>query len=248
MPKISDAKRQETLEKIKYSASELFSSLGYHNTQIMDIVRAVGISAGTFYIYFKDKRDLFEKITGSSFKNLRDYLIELRRPVNIWDRSERALKLHETYTALFEYIDANTGLILMILRGSYGVDKDFDASSWFSFNSWAHDLAEDVQNWLDLGIITDIDPMIFGHAVVGMAMQIIHSYIVEKQFTRTEAIDAIIRMNMAMFDSYLTKAGRDLLEQSSSAHNTDVPDTSSLSPRKVRGKMGDKNYTIREVA
>ena len=150
----------------------------------MDIVKAVGISAGTFYLYFKDKRDLFKKITGGSFKNLRDYLIDLRRPVNIWDRSERAIKLQETYTALFEYVDANPDLILMLLRGSYGVDEDFDASSWFSFNSWAHDLAEDVQNWLDLGIISGIDPMIFGHAVVGMAMQIIHSYIVEKQFTR----------------------------------------------------------------
>jgi AcrR family transcriptional regulator len=238
MPKISDAKRQETLDKIKRAASELFSKLGFHNTQVMDIVKAVGISAGTFYIYFKDKRDLFEKITGSSFKNLRDYLIELRRPVNIWDRSERSLKLRETYTALFEYIDANPGLILMVLRGSYGVDEDFDASSWFSFNSWAHDLAEDVQNWLDLGIISDIDPMIFGHAVVGMAMQIIHSYIVEKQFTRTEAIDEIVRMNMAMFDAYLTKAGKDLLEQSSSGHKPDKSNTLFLSPNNALGKTG----------
>jgi AcrR family transcriptional regulator len=237
MPKISDAKRQETIERIKFAASELFSRLGYHNTQVMDIVKAVGISAGTFYLYFKDKRDLFEKITGSSFKNLRDYLIELRRPVNIWDRSERALKLHETYTALFEYIDANTGLILMVLRGSYGVDKDFDASSWFSFNSWAHDLAEDVQNWLDLGIISGIDPMIFGHAVVGMAMQVIHSYIVEKQFTRAQAIDTIIRMNMSMFDTYLTKEGKELLDHSGPHINGAASDKSSLSRHDVKGKI-----------
>jgi AcrR family transcriptional regulator len=198
----------------------------------------VGISAGTFYIYFRDKRDLFEKITGGSFKNLRDYLIDLRRPINIWDRSERSLKLHETYTALFEYIDANPDLILMVLRGSYGVDEDFDASSWFSFNSWAHDLAEDVQNWLDLGIISGIDPMILGHAVVGMAMQIIHSYIVEKQFTRDQAIDAIIRMNMAMFDAYLTEAGKDLLEQSGSAHKPVFTGTVFPSPGKAMGRTG----------
>ncbi len=237
MPKISDAKRQETIERIMFAASELFSSKGYHNTQVMDIVKAVGISAGTFYLYFKDKRDLFEKITGNSFKNLRDYLIELRRPVNIWDRSERAVKLHDTYTALFEYIDANTGLILMVLRGSYGVDKDFDASSWFSFNSWAHDLAEDVQNWLDLGIISGIDPMIFGHAVVGMAMQVIHSYIVEKQFNRDQAIDTIIRMNMAMFDTYLTKEGKELLDQSASGINRAASENSSPSRHDMRRKI-----------
>lgn len=211
MPKISDAKRQETIDKIKRAASELFSTLGYHNTQVMDIVRTVGISAGTFYIYFKDKRDLFEKIAGSSFKDLRDHVVALRRPVNIWDRAERIRKLEQTYNALFDYLDANPELILMVLRCSYGVDKDLDAISWFSFNSWAHDLAEDVQNWLDVGVIADVDPMIVGHAVVGMAMQIIHSYIVEKQFTREEAIAVIIRMNMAMFDAYLTEKGTDLL-------------------------------------
>jgi AcrR family transcriptional regulator len=238
MPKISDAKRLETLDKIKRAATELFSRLGFHNTQVMDIVKAVGISAGTFYIYFRDKRDLFEKITGGSFKNLRDYLIDLRRPVNIWDRSERSLKLHETYTALFEYIDANPDLILMVLRGSYGVDEDFDANSWFSFNSWAHDLAADVQNWLDLGIISGIDPMILGHAVVGMAMQIIHSYIVEKQFKREQAIDAIIRMNMAMFDAYLTEAGKDLLEQSDSAHKPVFTGTVFPSSGKTIGRTG----------
>jgi AcrR family transcriptional regulator len=237
MPKISDARRQETIDKIERAASELFSKQGFHNTQVMDIVKAVGISAGTFYLYFKDKRDLFKKITGSSFKNLRDYLIDLRRPVNIWERSERELKLKETYTALFEYVDTNPELILMLLRGSYGVDEDFDASSWFSFNSWAHDLAEDVQNWLDLGIISGIDPMIFGHAVVGMAIQIIHSYIVEKQFTRDQAIDAIIRMNMSMFDAYMTRAGRDILEQAGSHVDAVKSDNSSPSQNELMGKI-----------
>lgn len=232
MPKISDARRQETLDKIERSASELFSKQGFHNTQVMDIVKAVGISAGTFYLYFKDKRDLFKKITGGSFRSLRDYLIDLRRPVNIWERSERELKLKETYTALFDYVDSNPELILMLLRGSYGVDEDFDASSWFSFNSWAHDLAEDVQNWLDLGIISGIDPMIFGHAVVGMAMQVIHSYIVEKQFTREKAIDAIIRMNMSMFDTYMTSAGRDLLRKS--GPHAALVDTEKSSPSSVK--------------
>jgi len=54
-----EKKRQYTRDMIIEAAEELFSQHGYHNTQIMDIVKAVGMSAGTFYNYFKDKRDLF---------------------------------------------------------------------------------------------------------------------------------------------------------------------------------------------
>jgi hypothetical protein len=71
-----------------------------------------------------------------------------------------------------------------------------------------------VQAWLDAGIIAGVNSVLFGHAVVGLAMEMIHSYIVEQRFTRAEAIDAMIRMNLAMFDVYLTGKGKNILEKS----------------------------------
>lgn len=54
----------------------------------MDIVRTVGISAGTFYKYFPDKRELF-------------------RPFTIRNSTERAATIRATHTALFDYADQN---------------------------------------------------------------------------------------------------------------------------------------------
>ena len=214
MPKISEMRKQETLDKIMKTASELFSKRGYHNTQVMDIVRAVGISAGTFYNYFKDKRDLFERIAQDNFENRRIHVRKFRRPFNIWDRNEEIRMLRESYTTLFDFVDQYPEIMLMLFRGGYGVDEAFDLNTWNSFSSLAHDLAEDVQAWLDAGIIAGVNPMLFGHAVVGLAMEMIHSYIVEQRFTRAEAIDAMIRMNLAMFDVYLTGKGKNILQKS----------------------------------
>ena len=61
MAKTSEKRREETRDRIIAAACDLFSKHGYHNTQVMDIVKAVGMSAGTFYNHFKDKRDLFEQ-------------------------------------------------------------------------------------------------------------------------------------------------------------------------------------------
>ncbi|HQG33118.1 MAG TPA: helix-turn-helix domain-containing protein [Deltaproteobacteria bacterium] len=90
MTKLAEKKRQYTREAIIEAAEELFSRHGYHNTQVMDIVKSVGMSAGTFYNHFKDKRDLFRQITQQNFEELRIRIRKLREPLNIWDRSDRS--------------------------------------------------------------------------------------------------------------------------------------------------------------
>lgn len=211
MPKVTEQKRQETVDKIIRSAIDLFSKHGYHNTQVMDVVRAANISAGTFYNYFKDKRELYERITRENFDGFRLSLLEIRRPVNIWDRREQRDKLRETFNALFDFAQTNPELLTILLRGGYGVDESFDIITWGSFNTFADDLAEDIQEWLDVGIIERINPHLFGHAVVGMAMQIIHSFQFGKRFTREEAVDYLIISSLATFDQFLTRKGRKVL-------------------------------------
>lgn len=50
-------------EKDLYSAAyELFTTKGIHNTAIDDIVKKAGVAKGTFYLYFKDKYDIINKI------------------------------------------------------------------------------------------------------------------------------------------------------------------------------------------
>lgn len=44
------------------AAYELFTSKGIHNTAIDDIVKKAGVAKGTFYLYFKDKYDIMDKI------------------------------------------------------------------------------------------------------------------------------------------------------------------------------------------
>jgi len=213
MPKATEQKRQETLDKIVRSAIDLFSQRGYHNTQVMDVVRAANISAGTFYNYFKDKRELYERITRENFDAFRLSLLEIRRPVNIWDRREQRDKLHASFSALFDFVKANPQLLTIMLRGGYGVDESFDIITWGSFSTFADDLAEDIQAWLDEGIIEKINPHLFGHAVVGMAMQIIHSFQFDKRFERDEAIDYLITSSLATFDQFLTRKGKKILEK-----------------------------------
>lgn len=57
-----EKKKEKKLQAIQKAAYELFIDKGIDNTTIDDIVKGAGIAKGTFYLYFKDKRDLIEEI------------------------------------------------------------------------------------------------------------------------------------------------------------------------------------------
>ncbi|HPA85808.1 MAG TPA: TetR/AcrR family transcriptional regulator [Deltaproteobacteria bacterium] len=211
MAKGSERRREETREKIISAACDLFSKYGYHNTQVMDIVKAVGMSAGTFYNHFTDKKDLYEQLTLESLESLRVSVKKMREPVDIWSPQERSQTLQEMFNTVFDYIDNNPQQFIMLLRGGFGVDEELDGNIWNYFLGFAEDAGEDVQRWMGEGVIEGIDPMLFGHACVGMTIQVIHSYLIDKRNSREEVIGNLIKMILAMFESYLTEEGRKAL-------------------------------------
>jgi AcrR family transcriptional regulator len=213
MPRLIEKKRQYTRDTIIEAAEELFSLRGYHNTQVMDIVKSVGMSAGTFYNYFKDKRDLFAQITKQNFEDFRARIKKVREPVNIWDRKDRLAKLDDTFTEYFDYIDSHRQQFLILLRGSFGVDEELDGNVWKHYSDIAQDLADDAQKWLNIGIIKGVNAHTLAYAVVGMAMHLGHSYLMEEKFTREEATSTLTSLSSTMFESYLTEAGRKALDE-----------------------------------
>lgn len=59
--KVSNKKMMK--ENDLYSAAyELFTTKGIQNTAIDDIVKKAGVAKGTFYLYFKDKYDIINRI------------------------------------------------------------------------------------------------------------------------------------------------------------------------------------------
>lgn len=216
MSNLAQKKKQYTKEVIIKAAEELFSRRGYHNTQVMDIVKSVGMSAGTFYNHFTDKRDLFAQITRHNFEDFRDRIKKLREMVDIWDRGDREAKLFETYSAYFDYIDSHRQQFLILLRGSFGVDEELDGNVWRHYSDIAQDLADDIRDWLDMGVIEEVNTHTLAYSVVGMAMHLGHSYLMEEKFTRDEAIQTLTSLSNLMFESYLTDAGRKALENQKS--------------------------------
>jgi len=53
--------RQERRAQVLRHAKRIFARKGYHRTNIADIIARARIARGTFYLYFQNKRDIFEE-------------------------------------------------------------------------------------------------------------------------------------------------------------------------------------------
>jgi len=209
--KLAEKRRRETRERIINTARELFSRRGYHNTQVMDIVNELGMSAGTFYNYFKDKRELFLQISRENFINLGLKLREMRKISNPQNIGERIERFRDTFTAFFDFVDENPEQTLMMLRGGFGVDEELDTGFWEEICIAAEDIADDFQQWIERDISAGFNPLVAGHAAVGMTWQVAHSYLVDRKYTREEAIEYLVNISTFATKGFLTEKGRNIL-------------------------------------
>ncbi|MCR4901741.1 MAG: TetR/AcrR family transcriptional regulator [Butyrivibrio sp.] len=57
-----DSNKKQKLEALLNTGFELFQSQGINKTSIADIAEKAGVAKGTFYLYFKDKYDLRNRL------------------------------------------------------------------------------------------------------------------------------------------------------------------------------------------
>ncbi len=92
---------RRTYESLLAAAGSVFADRGYDPTQTPDIAAAAGVSVGTFYRYFSDKREVFIEILraelSSSYKQVMAELI----PENLLGDNRRAT-IEATMKVLFD--------------------------------------------------------------------------------------------------------------------------------------------------
>lgn len=75
MSKVDENKLQKK-NSLLQTAFELFTTKGVSKTSISDIVQNAGVAKGTFYLYFKDKIDIRNKLTAHKTEKLFEKALE----------------------------------------------------------------------------------------------------------------------------------------------------------------------------
>lgn len=110
---VREPKQERSIEKknrIVQAGFELFSQVGYYNTNTAEIAKRAGVSTGIVYGYFKDKRDILldvlEIYVKEAFAPVLDMVNNLTAPVNFEDTIghvlDSAINIHKKYANIHE--------------------------------------------------------------------------------------------------------------------------------------------------
>jgi AcrR family transcriptional regulator len=182
-------RKVERRQKILNHARDVFARRGYHDAKIDEIVAAAGIARGTFYLYFKDKRAVFDEIVDRAFTQIGMAIVRVdpKDPGRtVADQVQENIR--RIVTTLLE--DRATTKIL--LTDAVGVDPAFDRKLHSFYEVVENLLVESLREGQDLGIVAPGDTRMFAHLMLGALKEILYQVVRRKApYTEKEVVDGI---------------------------------------------------------
>lgn len=161
---LTERRRREIAD----AAALTFAEHGYHATGIADIAQRLGIGHGTFYRYFKNKRDILEYVLDEVTQRLGEVLAA-EDPTATTTLEEYRAQVGRIGTALFELFAAEPAIARLFYVEGVGADHEF-SEKWMDLQAtFATVTGAYLQNGVDRGFLpADLDVEVTGRAVNGM--------------------------------------------------------------------------------
>ncbi len=124
-PDLKTRKAKQTRDKVLQAAKEVFSTKGFHRATVHDIVKRAELGYGTFYLYFRDKKDVFYALVAQVEADLYTAAnggIDLNQEYGRGREAYRALR--KDLKAVFESF-MNNAAVIKFSRELAETDVDF---------------------------------------------------------------------------------------------------------------------------
>ncbi len=162
--------RHARREQVLRHAKRIFARKGYHRTNVADIIARARIARGTFYLYFQNKKDLFEELLEQALGELRGRILRLRVGP---DQPDPVEQLRDNLRRVLNFVFAERELTDILLNHSVGFDRELDVK----IRDFYEKIADAIQRSLDLGIqmnlVRSCDTRIAAYCILGGIKQVV---------------------------------------------------------------------------
>ena len=161
-------RRQEILQ----AARDVFAKHGYHAAKVEDIVNAAGVARGTFYLYFEDKRAIFEEIVDR-------LLVRFGMAIQRVDvGSDVGSQVQANIRRIVHLLLEDKLTTKMLLSDAHGVDPAFDRKIHSFFEQVRALLEESLLDGQELGIVVKGNARLQAIFTIGALQEIMNQVVV----------------------------------------------------------------------
>jgi AcrR family transcriptional regulator len=160
----------ERRQQLLLHARDVFAKRGYHAAKIDEIVAAAGVARGTFYLYFEDKRAIFEEIVDRTIARLGMTILR----VDPRDPSRSvADQIRENIRRIVAMLLEDRATTKILLSDALGVDPSFDRKLLSFYDEIANLLEGSIRDGQALGVVAPGDARLLAYLTVGALKEIL---------------------------------------------------------------------------
>jgi AcrR family transcriptional regulator len=179
-----DARRAQLLDV----ALELFAARGYHATSINHIIEKASVARGTFYQYFKSKREIFDSLLDQLFAKVNASVA----PIAIAAPEAMARAIRSNIESLCSTLQENLPMGRVLLEQAVGVDDAGRAQLREFYLRVLERLERAVTVGQRLGVVRTGDPSLIAVFLLAMVKESLYQQIIgTRSFPVTKLVDEI---------------------------------------------------------
>lgn len=182
--------RIQTRQRLLDSATRLFAERGLHGVTSHDIARAAGVAAGTFYLHFRDKTDVYRHIVFHALESLQQQVQQA-----VAGAPAGALTLKARAEAIVAFAERNRDVVRII----FSTDTEAASVEADALASLAAGLEARLRRERDEGTFpADLDPAVCARAHVGMTAHLIDWWTQDpSRASRDAIVETLVRFRFS---------------------------------------------------
>jgi AcrR family transcriptional regulator len=163
--------KAERRQQILQHARDVFAKHGYHAAKIDDIVAAAGVARGTFYLYFEDKRAIFEEIVDNTFGRIGSSIVRVDT-----DHPDRSVadQIRANIRAIVHALLEDPATTKILLSDAVGLDPAFDRKLIFFYEEIGKLLELALTDGQERGIVAPGDARMYAIMSLGALKEIMY--------------------------------------------------------------------------
>ena len=179
----TEAKRQQILK----AATELFSRRAYSEVRISDIADALHMGKSTFYVYFKNKEDVFMECI--------ERLSVVVVPKDAWEDIKREKdffrKMKKRARAFVEAFSGYSGIINQAKMVSGGEDPELATKAKESLKLLTRPPQRDIETGQENGTLREIDSELAAHFLLATLESLGQRLQMDSKYTIEEGVEIV---------------------------------------------------------
>ncbi len=163
-------------------ARKLIARNGYYQTRVEDILREVKLGKGTFYLYFKNKEDLFISILERFLDEWEEVVLKATADPGLNDLQSF---FHALITRSLDFLNRNEELCNIYLRIGPGINDIFEPYIERFEQKMLNYVTDELQKGVQAGFFRkDMDIDVTANLLVGGFLRIAYYYFIVKKGKR----------------------------------------------------------------